>query len=365
VKRVKPLACILGLLLSGATFAQQSADSLRRPGLASFAHYYAGLMKSEEGDFNGAIAEFNHLIELNPSDAIAYYNRGLLEANKRAFDRAIADLNHAIQLSPKFARAFNDRGSIKATIKEIDGAIADFDHAIQLNPQFIQAYMNLGSVEADSGDLNAAIANFNQVVQLDPDSVEAFESLGSAKARKDDLQGAIADYDQAIRLDPKNFAAFQKRALTRQLKGDFEGALSDLIHCDELAPPGESRDYAHLDSWLVRLRQGQSAEANRELAAYFSSRRNTTATDWVSKIARFLLDQISDTEFLADAASTDVEKDRASHCEAWYYAGMKRLLEGDKKTAADCFRKCLATQETTFDEYMLARAELKSLETTN
>jgi tetratricopeptide (TPR) repeat protein len=72
-----PLACIVGLLLSVATFAQQSADSIRRPGLASF--YYGGLMKSEEGDFNGAIAEFNHLIGLNPRDAIAYYNRGLLE----------------------------------------------------------------------------------------------------------------------------------------------------------------------------------------------------------------------------------------------------------------------------------------------
>jgi tetratricopeptide (TPR) repeat protein len=365
VKRAKPLACIVGLLLSVATFARQPADSFRRPGLASFAHYYGGLMKSEEGDFNGAIAEFNHLIELNPRDAIAYYNRGLLEANKRDFNRAIADFNRAIQLSPKFARAFNDRGSIKATMREIDGAIADFNHAIQLSPQFVQAYMNLGSVMAYRGDLDGAIANFNQAVQLDPDSVEAFENLGSAKATKGDLEGAIADYDQAIQLDPKNFDAFEKRALTRQLKGDFEGALSDLIHCDELAPPGESRDYAHLYSWLVRVRRGQTAEANRELAAYLGSRRNTTGPDWVSKIARFLLDQISETEFLAGAASSDVEKDRARHCEAWYYAGMKRLLAGDKKAAVDCFDKCLGTQENSFDEYMLARAELKSLETTN
>ena len=365
MKRATQLACILGLLLSGATFAQQPADSLMRPGLASFAHYYGGLMKSEEGDFNGAIAEFNRLIELNPKDAIAYYNRGLLEANKRDFDRAIADFNRAIQLSPKFARAFNDRGSIKVAMREIDGATADFSRAIQLSPQFVQAYMNLGSVKAYSGDLDEAIANFNQAVQLDPDSVEAFENLGSAKARKGDLEGAIADYDQAIQLDPKNFDAFEKRALTKQLKGDFEGALSDLIHCDELAPPGESRDYAHLYSWLVRVRKGQTVEANRELAAYLGNRPNTTGADWVSKIGRFLLDQISETEFVAGAASSDVEKDRARHCEAWYYAGMKRLLAGDKKTAAECFDKCLGTQENSFDEYMLARAELKSLEATN
>ena len=91
----------------------------------------------------------------------------------------------------------------------------------------------------------------------------------------------------------------------------------------------------------------------------------TTGADWVSKIWRFLLDQISETELVAGAASSDVEEDRARHCEAWYYAGMKRLFAGDKKTAADCFYKCLGRQENSFDEYMLARAELKSLEATN
>jgi tetratricopeptide (TPR) repeat protein len=179
--------------------------------------------------------------------------------------------------------------------------------------------------------------------------------LGSAKARKGDFEGATADYNQAIRLDPKDFAAFERRALTKQLKGDFEGALGDLVLFDELAPPGGSQDYAHLYTWLVRVRRGQSAEANRELAAYLGSRRNTPAADWIPKIGRFLLDQISESDFLGDATSSDVEKDRAQHCEAWYYAGMKRLLAGDKKTAADYFNKCLGTQERNFDEYILAQ----------
>ena len=68
-----------------------------------------------------------------------------------------------------------------------------------------------------------------------------------------------------------------------------------------------------------------------------------TGGDWVSKIGRLLLDQISESDFLGGATSSDVEKDRAQHCEAWYYTGMKRLLAGDKKTAADYFNKCLRT----------------------
>jgi len=87
--------------------------------------------------------------------------------------------------------------------------------------------------------------------------------------------------------------------------------------------------------------------------------------DWISEIGRFLLDPLNESDFLGGATSADMEKDRAQHCEAWYYAGMKRLLAGDKKTAALYFNKCLGTQEKNFDEYNLAQAELKSLGTTN
>jgi tetratricopeptide (TPR) repeat protein len=359
----KLFAGALSLVVPATAFAEQAPGGPVNRDFAAFGYYFSGVAKASEGDLNGAIAEFNRLIQLNPKDEIAYYNRGLLEANKGDFDIAIADFNHAIQLKPTFARAYNDRGSVKAAERDIDGAIADFNYAIQLSPQFVQAYLNLGSAKANTEDFDGAIADFNYAVRLDPDSVQAFEKLGSAKARKGDFEGAIADYNQAIQLDPKDFGAFELRALTRQLTGDFEGALRDLVLFDELSPPGESQDYAHLNIWLVGVRRGQSAEANRALAAFLGSRRNMPAADWISKIGRFLLDQISESDFLGDANSSDVEKDRAQHCEAWYYAGMKRLLAGDKKTAADYFNKCLGTQEKDFDEYILAQAELKSLGT--
>ena len=38
---------------------------------AAFAYYFRGVAKASEADFNGEIAEFNHLIQLNPKDEIA------------------------------------------------------------------------------------------------------------------------------------------------------------------------------------------------------------------------------------------------------------------------------------------------------
>jgi tetratricopeptide (TPR) repeat protein len=361
MKPAKLFVC--ALCLAAPAFAEQGPGVNRV--FAGFAYYFGGVAKASEGDVNGAIADFNRLIQVNPKDELAYYNRALLEANKGDFDIAIADFNHAIQLRPTFARAYNDRGSVKAAKRDMAGAIADFNLAIQLSPQFVQAYLNLGSAKANAGDFDSAIADFNHAVRLDADSVEALENLGSAKVRSGDFEGAIADYNQAIQLNPKYFAAFEKRTLAKQLEGNFQGALSGLVVLDEIARCVDSQDYPHLYTWLVRARGGQLAEADRELAAYLGTRRNMAVADWISEIGRFLLDQISESDFLDDATSSDLEKDRAQHCEAWYYVGMKRLLAGDKKTAALYFDKCLGTQEKNFDEYILAQAELKSLGTTN
>lgn len=83
------------------------------------------------------------------------------------------------------------------------------------------------------------------------------------------------------------------------------------------------------------------------------------------EIGEFLLGKTGESDFLATASSPDAKTNRDRHCEAWYYAGMKRLLTGDKKIAADYFGKCLATEATTLFEYTCAKAELKTLALTN
>jgi hypothetical protein len=78
-----------------------------------------------------------------------------------------------------------------------------------------------------------------------------------------------------------------------------------------------------------------------------------------------LLQKTTESDFVAAAASPDAKKNREQHCEAWYYAGMRRLLAADKKLAADYFTKCLATETTNLDEYVSAKGELKALNITH
>ena len=74
---------------------------------------------------------------------------------------------------------------------------------------------------------------------------------------------------------------------------------------------------------------------------------------WDAKTGNFLLGRISEDEFL-----TALSDDPA---DAWFYAGMKRLLENDRASAAEDFRKSMAAGKRNAQQYQIAAAELKAL----
>jgi lipoprotein NlpI len=251
-----------------------------------------------------------------------------------------------------------NRGVIEKANDDFDGAIADYTRAIELDPTYAAAYSNRGSAKQAKGDLDGAIADCNHAIELDPKDPMAHKYRGVAKKEKGDLDGAIADYNRAIELDPKFAAAYFHRGIAKQAKGDLKGAIGDINGAIER----NNQDfYPRLFLWLMRSRLGERDAANKELAAFLDKRRNATSEEWTSKVAGHLLGKVSEADLFAAAKSSDVKKQRGLFCEAWFFAGMKKLLGGDEATAADYFRKCVATGQTNFVEYQLAQSELKTL----
>ncbi len=196
----------------------------------------SGNQKLDKGDYDGAIADYNRAIELNPKYASAYNNRGNAKSNKRDYDGAIADYNRAIELDPKYAFAYSNRGSAKSNKRDYDGAIADFDRAIELDPKFASAYNNRGYAKSNKRDYDGAIADCNRAIELDPKYAFAYNNRGKAKKSKGDCDGAIADYNRAIELDPKFAIACYNRADAKTNIGDLNGAIADFDRAIELEP---------------------------------------------------------------------------------------------------------------------------------
>ena len=158
-------------------------------------------------------------------------------------------------------------------------------------------------------------------------------------------------------------AALNARIIHKEATGDAKDALADLRRICKLARPAHPQQwYFHLWIWMVQTELGQKAQADRELADFVKSRPPVAPTDWPPKIAAFFLGHVSEGDFLAAADASDPKERTGDQCEAWFYAGKKRLIAGDTKTAAEDFRKCAATNQTDFAEYQTALIELQSLE---
>ncbi len=128
-----------------------------------------------------------------------------------------------------------------------------------------------------------------------------------------------------------------------------------------MAPRESEADSARLYLWLISTRQNPKGTADQALASALQNDWNSPPEEFSSKIAAFLLGHIRENDLIANAASPDQNKEPGQYCEAWYFAGMKKLLAGNKTAAIAYFQKSVATQQTDRCEYLFAQAELQAL----
>ena len=107
-------------------------------------YYNKGVDRTQINDFEGAIAEFNIAIKLNPNYAEAFYNRGSAKLRVKDNKGAIYDFNKAIEINPNFEQSYYNRAIAKIQIKDYQGALTDYNKAIEIKTDFADAYLNRG-----------------------------------------------------------------------------------------------------------------------------------------------------------------------------------------------------------------------------
>ena len=76
----------------------------------------------------------------DPVDSNGFHDRGNLRSRNGSYESAIADYNRAIELDPGFAEAHYDRGSSFYELGSYEEALADLTRAIDLNPNDARFY---------------------------------------------------------------------------------------------------------------------------------------------------------------------------------------------------------------------------------
>lgn len=104
----------------------------------------SGIKKGAEGDYSGAVSEFNTALIFDATIAEIYYNRGLAYYYLNDFLNAKKDYSTAIGLDSNYYRAYNERGIIKCKQGSYFEGADDFKKAIRIDSTYAASYFNLG-----------------------------------------------------------------------------------------------------------------------------------------------------------------------------------------------------------------------------
>ncbi|MEH2332133.1 tetratricopeptide repeat protein [Nostoc sp.] len=225
--------------IAGCITLSVAAWQLRSPKLVSDAQqtlYQEGVNKYELGNYEGAVEDFNHIIELEPQNALAYNRRGDAYYRLGDYEQAQADSSQAILLNPQDANAYFDRGFAFSELGKYKEAIADYTQAIKLNSKDAYPYYGRGLARAQLKDNKSAIEDFSKAIALKPQYTEAYLQRGILHRRLKQRLEAIQDFDKVIKINPSDAKAFYQRGLTQSINKQKDEAIKDYTDAININP---------------------------------------------------------------------------------------------------------------------------------
>jgi tetratricopeptide (TPR) repeat protein len=161
--------------------------------------YWLGRLNYDADQYNAAISEFMHAIDLDPRMARAYDNLGLCYYRENKNDLAMENYRKAIELDRDTAKPspwpYLNLAVTLQFLARFEEAESNLQTAILLDPNFAQAHFQLGLVLEQQDHLDAAIDELRKAANLDATYPEPhmamariYRRLGQEAKARDEVQ---------------------------------------------------------------------------------------------------------------------------------------------------------------------------------
>jgi tetratricopeptide (TPR) repeat protein len=206
---------------------------------------YLGGTLQQKGNLDGAIADFQKALEIEPDSVETRNDLGLAFLQSGNTAEAIVHFQKALEISldsgvtgpgnvlePNdkshawvIARAHCNLANALQQTGRLDEAGAHYEQALEADPDYAEAHANFGAVLMQQGLVDNAIMQYQQALEINPGFAETRFDLASAFQQKAQVKQAIAQYQKAIEIKP-----------------DFTAALNNLAYLLATAPQDSLRN---------------------------------------------------------------------------------------------------------------------------
>lgn len=207
------------------------------------------LAQSREGHFGDALPLWDAVIRRAPEQASAWSNRGNVRLALGDAQGAIADQDEAMRLDPLNPDPHLNRGTAEESLGLWQEAGDDYAWILDRDPTDASALYNLGNVQGSLGDWSAARKSFAAAADSRPGFAMARSSAALAAFQLGDLEGAERELRSLIRryplfADPR--AALTALLWSRGARGEAESHWSSASGLDPRYRQSE---------WLLQIRR--------------------------------------------------------------------------------------------------------------
>jgi len=221
LKQVRIVAIVLLTFIAAQAQATRSALDYFRSASAHF--------RAEE--YAEALADFNKVIELEPTHVEALFYRLMALNNLDPYGEPIGDWDRIIEVAPRYKLIwviYLQRANYRARVGKFDGSIEDINKALEFVPNNGGAYHLRSYSYMMKGNLEAAYADYKKSVELKTTLQNPLLTRGYVFKVRREFERAIADYTMALDWKPDDAIAYVGRGTTYVLMGKIDLGLADI-----------------------------------------------------------------------------------------------------------------------------------------
>jgi tetratricopeptide (TPR) repeat protein len=210
------------------------------------AYFQNGLRLHNSGRLQQAEQVYRQIIASAPGHADSHHMLGVVASQCGQPEAALACLDRAIALKPSGALYHVNRASALLALGRLDAAEDACRAALRLKRNCAEAYQVLGHTLNDAGRSGEAIAAYSEALRLQPELPDLHNNLGLALRQADRLDEAAEALRLAVRRAPDD----------AQAQGNLAGILKELGALPEAEANYREALRRHPDDAVLHLNLG-------------------------------------------------------------------------------------------------------------